>query len=160
MPTTSRPISRPAARHIPKPAATAGMVKFSDKLTDSLNDITRMIDEHKTMIDSIQDIALELTNSIGTLHTLTVKYAGIANKILDGLLPIVKGLPIIPKNIVAMLVNLESITQKIIDNNAKTAKTIADVQLGLRTGDVNKIKGHTGELQNVTNALKSILPGV
>lgn len=155
MPTPNRPISRPTTSAV----KTTGMVKFSDKLTGSLNDITQMIEEHKVMIDSIQDIALELTNSIGTLHTLTVKYAGIANKILDGLLPIVKGLPIIPKNIVDMLVNLESITQKIIDNNAQTAKTISDVQSGLKTGDVNKIKGHAGELQNVTRTLTSILPG-
>lgn len=160
MPTPARPRpTRPVAR--PVPAAKPGsMVKFSDKLTDSLNDITRMIDEHKTMIDSIQDIALELTNSIGTLHTLTVKYAGIANNILDGLLPIVRNLPIIPKKIIDLLINLESITQKIIDNNAQTARTISEVQVGLRTGDVNRIKGHTGELRNVTNALKSILPGV
>ena len=134
------------------------IVKFSDKLTDSLNDITRMINEHKSMIDSIQEVALELTNSIGTLHTLTVKYAGIANNILDGLLPIARGLPLIPKNILQMLINLESITQKIIDNNLKTAKTITDVQIGLKTGDVNKIKGHAGELQNVTKALTAILP--
>jgi len=136
------------------------MVKFSDKLTDSLTDITKMIEEHKVMIDSIQDIALELTNSIGTLHTLTVKYAGIANNILDGLLPIVRNLPIIPKKIIDLLVNLESITQKIIDNNVETSRTISDVQSGLKTGDVNKIKGHAGQLQNVTNALKSILPGM
>lgn len=134
------------------------IVKFSDQLTDSLNDITRMINEHKSMIDTIQEVALELTNSIGTLHTLTVKYAGIANKILDGLLPIARGLPILPKNILQMLINLESITQKIIDNNLKTAKTITDVQTGLKTGDVNKIKGHAGELQNVTKALTAILP--
>jgi len=134
------------------------MVKFSDKLTDSLTDITKMIDEHKTMIDSIQDIALELTNSIGTLHVLTVKYAGIANNILDGLLPIAKSLPIIPKNILDMLIKLESMTQKIIDSNMQTAKTISDVQVGLKTGDVNKIKGHAGELQNVTKALTAILP--
>ena len=159
MPTPSRPV-RPVARPITPAAKPGSMVKFSDKLTDSLNDITKMIEEHKTMIDSIQDIALELTNSIGTLHTLTVKYAGIANNILDGLLPIVKGLPIIPKKITDMLINLESITQKIIDNNVQTAKTISDVQVGLKTGDVNKIKGHTGQLQSVTNALKSILPGM
>jgi hypothetical protein len=134
------------------------MVKFSDKLTDSLTDITKMIDEHKTMIDSIQDIALELTNSIGTLHTLTVKYAGIANNILDGLLPIAKSLPIIPKNILDMLIKLESMTQKIIDSNTQTARTISDVQVGLKTGDVNKIKSHAGELQNVTRALTAILP--
>jgi hypothetical protein len=103
---------------MPTPIVTPGIavgtagttVKFSDKLTDSLHDITGMIEEHKAMVDSIQDIALELTNSIGTLHTLTVKYAGIANSILDALLPLAKGLPIIPKNILDMLINLESIT--------------------------------------------------
>ena len=160
MPTPSRPVSRPTARPIASAAKPTGMVKFSDKLTDSLTDITKMIEEHKVMIDSIQDIALELTNSIGTLHTLTVKYAGIANNILDGLLPIVRNLPIIPKKIIDLLVNLESITQKIIDNNVETSRTISDVQSGLKTGDVNKIKGHAGQLQNVTNALKSILPGI
>jgi hypothetical protein len=160
MPTPSRPVNRPTARPVASAAKPTGMVKFSDKLTDSLTDITKMIEEHKVMIDSIQDIALELTNSIGTLHTLTVKYAGIANNILDGLLPIVKNLPIIPKKIIDLLVNLESITQKIIDNNVQTSKTISDVQSGLRTGDVNKIKGHAGQLQNVTNTLKAILPGI
>jgi len=154
MPTPNRPV----ARHIAVAAKPGSIVKFSDKLTGSLNDITKMIEEHKTMIDSIQEIALELTNSIGTLHTLTVKYAGIANGILDALLPIVKGLPIIPKNIVDMLVNLESITQKIIDTNVTTSKTITDVQSGLKTGDMNKIQGHAGALQNVTRSLTAILP--
>ena len=146
------------------PTASAGaakptsVVKFSDKLTDSLRDITGMIEEHKSMIDTIQELALELTTSIGALHTLTVKYAGIANNILDGLLPLAKGLPIFPKNILEMLINLESITQKIIDSKDSTTKTIADVQTGLKTGDVNRIKGHAGELQNVTRTLTSILP--
>ena len=153
-PTPTRPVAKAAGAS----AAPASYVKFSDKLTDSLTDITKMINEHKTMIDSIQEVALELTTSIGTLHTLTVKYAGIANNILDGLLPIVKGLPLIPKNIVDLLVNLESMTQKIIDNNVETSKTITDVQAGLKTGDVNMIKGHAGQLQNVTRALTAILP--
>src|SRR5512138_1537263 len=137
---------------------TVSVVKFSDKLTDSLHDITGMIEEHKSMIDSIQDVALELTNSIGTLHTLTMKYAGIANSILDGLLPLAKGLPIIPKNILDLLVNLESITQKIINSSAATGKTISDVQTGLKTGDVIKIKSHAADLQNVTRQLTAILP--
>lgn len=154
MPTPMKPTPRPTAL----PSKPVSVVKFSDKLTDSLNDITKMIEEHKSMIDSIQEVALELTNSIGTLHTLTVKYAGIANGILDGLLPIAKSLPLIPKNILEMLINLESITQKIIDNKDQTTRTITDVQTGLKTGDVNRIKGHAGELQNVTRALTAILP--
>jgi hypothetical protein len=143
---------------MPIPAKPASYVKFSDKLTMSLKDITRMIDEHKTMIDSIQEVALELTTSIGTLHTLTVKYAGIANNILDALLPIVRPLPIIPQGVKNLLTNLEAITQKIIDTNVSTSKTITDVQSGLRTGDVNKIKGHAGQLQALTKSLTAILP--
>jgi len=140
------------------PATPVKYTKFSDKLSDSLNDINRMINENKAMIDSIQEVALSLTDAMGTLHTLTVKYAGIANSILDALLPIVKGLPIIPKKITDLLVNLEAITQKIIDNSQKTSKTISDVNTGLKTGDVNKLKGHTADLKAVTNTLTSILP--
>jgi hypothetical protein len=154
MPTPIRPGAK-AGTSISKPVS---YVKFSDKLTDSLNDIGKMIQDHKNMIDTIQEIALELTNSIGSLHTLTVKYAGIANNILDGLLPIVRNLPIIPKNITQLLVNLEAMTQKIIDNQVSTTKTITDVQAGLKTGDVNKIKGHAGALQNVTRSITAILP--
>lgn len=138
--------------------SSVSYVKFSDKLTASLNDINRMISEHKEMIDAIQEVALELTGTIGSLHTLTVKYAGIANSILDGLLPIVKGLPVIPNQIRDLLVNLEAITQKIIDSGANTSKTISDVSTGLKTGDVSKLKDHTADLKRVTQSINAILP--
>jgi hypothetical protein len=159
MPTPIKTAGRTVGKTPAIPSKPGSYVKFSDTLTGSLNDITRMINEHKGMIDSIQELALELTTSIGTLHTLTVKYAGIANNILDVLLPIARSMPIIPKNVTALLVNLEAITQKIIDSNATTSRTIADVQSGLRTGDANRIKGHAGELQALTKTLTSILPG-
>ena len=140
------------------PPTAVKYTKFSDKLTNSLDDITRMINENKEMIDSIQEVALGLTDAMGTLHTLTVKYAGIANAILDTLLPIVKNLPIIPKKVTDLLVNLEAITQKIIDDSQKTSRTITDVNSGLKTGDVAKLKAHSAELKSVTNSLAAILP--
>ena len=133
-------------------------VKFSDKLTASINDISKIIEQHKEMIDSIQEVALELTSSIGSLHVLTVKYARTANQILDVLLPIVKNLPIIPANVKQMLVKLESITQKIIDNETTTTKTITEVQSGLKTGDVNKLKAHAGQMQSLTRTISAIIP--
>ena len=138
--------------------APVSYTPFSTKLTGSLDQISKMIEDNAKMIDLIQEVSLELTNSIGTLHTLTVKYAGIANGILDVLLPIVRGLPIIPKNVTGMLASLESITQQIIDSQAATGKTIADVQTGLQTGDVTKLQSHAGELQNLTRSLTAILP--
>ncbi len=148
----------PASISVKGSVSSGSYVKFSDKLTVSLNDITRMIQDHKQMIDAIQEVALELTGTIGTLHALTVKYAGIANSILDGLLPIAKSVPLIPKKITDQLVGLEAITQKIIDNSASTAKSISDVNTGLRTGDVSKLKGHTADLKKVTQTLNSFLP--
>ncbi len=153
-PTTSRPMAK-ASVAAAKPVT---YTRFSSKLTGSLDQISKMIEDNAKMIDSIQEVALELTNSIGTLHALTVKYAGIANGILDALLPIVKSLPIIPKNVTQMLVNLESVTQKIIDNQASTGKTIADVNTGLRTGDVTKLQNHATELQTLTKSITAILP--
>ncbi len=139
-------------------ASAGSYVKFSDKLTSSVTDIAKIIEQHKSMIDSIQEIAMELTNSIGSLHTLTVKYARTANQILDTLLPILKSLPIIPKNVMQMLANLEAITQKIIDSEVATTKTISEVQSGLRTGDVKKIQGHAVQLKAVTKTLTGMLP--
>ena len=141
-------------------AASGSYVKFSDKLTASITDISKIIEQHTEMIDSIQEVAIELTSSIGSLHTLTVKYARTANQILDVLLPILKNLPIIPKNVMQMMVNLESMTQKIIDNEAATTKTITDVNAGLKTGDANKLKAHAGQLQAVTKTITSIIPKV
>lgn len=142
----------------PQTARPVGYVKFSDKLTASLNDIERMINENREMIDSIQEVAINLTDAMSGLHTLTVKYAGIANSILDVLLPIAKTMPIIPKNVTDLLVNLEAITQKIIDSSAKTSKTITDVNSGLKTGDATKLKEHANEIKSMTNALAAILP--
>lgn len=138
--------------------SSAGHIKFSDKLTDSLDDISGMIREHQGMIDSIQEIALELTEAIGSLHTLTVKYASKANQILDLLLPILKNVPLMPKKATKLLSDMEKWTQNIIDNQVKTNKTIVDVKSGLKTGDVNKLKGQTGELRKVTKTLTSLIP--
>lgn len=140
------------------PAKAQTYTKFSDKLTDSLDDISKMISEHKEMIDTIQDVALELTDTFGNLHGLTVKYATKANQILDILLPIIKKLPIIPDKLENLLIELEEWTQKIIDNQKTTTKTITDVSSGLRSGDVSKLKGHTGDLKKVTKTISAILP--
>lgn len=142
-----------------KPAGSKGKyVRFSDQLSNSLSDIAGMVQQHQGMIDSIQDVAMELTTTIATLHAVTVKYATTANQFLDMVLPVIRNLPIIPAKARELLVNLEGWTQRIIDNNAKTAGAIADVKMGLQTGDVSKLRGHAAELQGVTKSLTALLP--
>lgn len=155
----------------PTPVAKAGVksgvsagkpmnyTKFSSKLTGSLDQIGKMIEDNAKMIDSIQEVALELSGSIGALHTLTVKYAGIANQVLDVLLPLMQKIPLIPPKLTQFATDLEKLTQRIIDGQAAASKTITDVQAGLRTGDASKLQAHAGQLQNLTKSLSAILPG-
>lgn len=133
-------------------------IKFSDKLTGSLNEITRMIQVNKDMIDSVQEMALELTTVFGTLHTLTLKYARMANAILDVVVPIMAKIPLVSPNVIKIASDMEKLTQKIIDNSSGTEKVIQDVKVGLVNADVSKLKAHTGELQKVTKTLKAALP--
>jgi inhibitor of KinA sporulation pathway (predicted exonuclease) len=67
-------------------------------------------------------------------------------------------IPLIPPKLTQFAADLERLTQKIIDGQAATSKTIADVRSGLQTGDVSKLQGHTAELQSLTRTLNSILP--
>lgn len=137
--------------------SNAGYVKFSNKLEESLNDIAGMVQQHRQMIDSIQEVALELTAAIGSLHGITVKYARTANQILDLILPIIQNLPLIPKSARQLLGDLEKWTQKIIDNESQTARTINEVHSSLRNGDVNKLKVHAAELQSVTRTITGLV---
>lgn len=134
-------------------------VRFSDKLTDSLDDITGMINKHKGMIDAIQDVGIHLTDAFGTLHTLTVKYAGVVNSVLDALLPWLKRIPLVPPQMLTTATRMEAITQQIIDNGPSTARAIIAVNTGLKQGDVIGLRDQSVELEKVTKTLAAILPG-
>jgi len=140
------------------PAETGHYVKFSDKLTDSLEDITGMINRHKDMINAIQELGIQLTGAFDTLHTVTVKYAGVVNGVLDILLPLIEKIPLFPARFVDMARSMERITQQIIDNSANTTKTIRAVNEGLRNGDVERLRGHSMEMQNVKTRMTAIIP--
>ena len=65
-------------------SAASKHIKFSDKLTDSLQDITGMIDEHKGMIDAIQDILKQQLKDGDVLLTQGAGNVGlIASKIVN-----------------------------------------------------------------------------
>ena len=76
------------------------------------------MNEHKVMIDAIQDVGIQLTDAFGTLHALTLRYAGIVNGALDVLLPWLKRIPIVPPQFVEFSTRMERITQQIIQVSA------------------------------------------
>lgn len=138
--------------------STKAYTPISRKLTGSIDQIGDLIKENAKLMDTVQEVGIELTHSISTLHSLTVKYAGVANSILDVIGPVLSNIPLIPKKASDTLTKLEKVTQRIIDAQASTGRTIADVQMGLTNGDVTKLRNHAGDLQDLTKTLVSILP--
>lgn len=65
-----------------------------------------------------------------------------------------------PPKLLELATRVERITQAIIDSSKNTSKAITDVNQGLKTGNVEQLRGHSSELQKVTLALTSILPDI
>jgi hypothetical protein len=132
--------------------------RLSTRVTGSLNQVSHLIEENAKLMDTVQELAIELTHSVGAMHTLAVRYAGRANSILDVLSPILRGLPFVPKKAKDLIGNLEGISQRIVSGQAARTKAIADVQSALNTGDVAGLRGHVGEIKSLTRSLTAILP--
>ena len=142
----------------PTAKAVKPQVLLSKKLTGSLGQINEMIEDNAKLMDLVQEIALELTHSIGVMHSLTVKYSGRANRVLDVVMPILGNLPFVPKRARSLLADLESLTARITDGQASTKKTIAGVKRGLSTANINKLSTQADELRSMTRGLLAVLP--
>ena len=129
-------------------------VKFSDKLAQGLNDITRIIQENKQTLDTVQEIGLELTNAIASLETVAVKYVRMIDGFLDKVVPLIRSVPFIDQKIVNFAKEAQTLAQTILDACTKSEKIIGDVHTSLTTADVSKLKAHTGSLQNLSKALQ------
>jgi hypothetical protein len=147
---------RTMARSTP---AGKGYVRFSDKLTASLQDITHLIEEHKTTMDTIQDVGIELTHTVASLASTASRYAKTVDTVLDTVFPLVINLPILDKRTRDFLTNLKTLADKILSACATSEIVARDVEQGLMNADVSKLKAHTGDLQKATLALQGILSG-
>ncbi len=133
-------------------------VPLSTQLTNSLEQITQVIEANREIIDTIQQLSLQLTDVFGNLHTLTLKYAAVVNRVLDAMLPVIDKLPFVSDKVMDLLRDMERITQEIIDSGEKTARIITDIDSGLRQGDMSRLQKHRGSLQALTRQLQAMLP--
>jgi hypothetical protein len=131
---------------------TEPYVRFSEKLTASLEEVVDVID------DAIQDIALEVTRVAGFLQATAAKYARMVDSVLDTAVPILKGIPLVSDKVLDVIVELQELANNILDVCTTAEKVIPDVEQGLMKADVVRLQKHTGDLQKVTQALQKVLP--
>lgn len=140
----------------PSSTTSASYVRFSDKLTSGLNDITRIIQDNKQTLDSIQEIGIELTNTIATLSGAAIKYVKMIDWFLDTIVPVIEKVPFLDAKIVAAAKNAQNLAQTILDNSTNAQKVAGDVRNSLATADVAKLKTYSGDLKNLSKTLQGV----
>lgn len=138
------------------PAST--YVHFSDKLTDSLMNINKVINDNKGTLDSIQDMAIELTRAIRSLQAVVMKYISLADKILDAIVPVMEGLPIIPAKVKEFAKDAQALSQKISEASLMAQRVLPAVEAGLTTADMTKLKASTSQVAGLTRTLQAMVP--
>ena len=71
---------KPAARKTCCPATRGEYVHFSDKITGALKNIGDVIDDNRGTLDSIQDMAVQLTRTIISLRAIVMRYVETARQ--------------------------------------------------------------------------------
>ncbi|KAF0107913.1 MAG: hypothetical protein FD146_1211 [Anaerolineaceae bacterium] len=139
-------------------APAAKYVHFSDKMTESLMNINKVVQENKKTLDSIQDMAVELTRAIRSLEAVAIKYVKMADKALSAILPILKNLPIVGKDVLEFASDAQALAKKIVTACELAEKVLPGVEAGLTTADMNKLQASTGQVQQLTKSLQGLIP--
>ncbi len=139
-----------------KSSASASYVRFSDKLTAGLNDITRVIQENKQTLDTIQEVGIELTNAIATLSGAAIKYVKMIDWFLDTIVPVIEKVPFLDAKIINAAKNAQSLAQSILDNSTNAQKVAEDVRTSLASADVARLRGYSGNLKDLAKALQGV----
>lgn len=135
----------------------ARYVHFSDKMTESLMNINKVVQENRKTLDSIQDMAVELTRAIRSLEAVAIKYVKMADKVLDTIVPILKGLPIVGKEVLEFAADAQALANRIVAACELAEKVLPGVEAGLTTADMNKLQSSTGQVQQLTNSLQGLM---
>lgn len=154
----TRPATRPTAARptaAAKPAA-GNYVHFSDKMTSALMNINDVIEDNKGTLDSIQDMALQLTRTVIVLRTVVMKYVGMVDNILETAVPIMEKLPIFPENVKEFARDALALAKKISTASEMAEKVLPGVEASLMTADVSRLQTSSGDVANLTKALQEI----
>jgi hypothetical protein len=139
-------------------AQPATYVHFSDKMTESLMNINKVVQDNKSTLDSIQDMAVELTRAISSLEAAAFKYVKMADQVLETIVPLLKGLPIVGKEVLEFATDAQAMAQKIVTACEMAEKVLPGVEAGLTTADMIKLKTSTGDVQQLTQSLQALIP--
>lgn len=144
-----------------KPAAvkpSGEYVHFSDKISEALMNINDVIDENKDTLDSIQDMALQLTRTIRLLRGVVMKYVDAVDNMLETIVPLMDKFPVFPDKLEEFAKDALELTKKITKASEMAEKVLPGVETSLMTADVSRLQASSGEVSQLTRALQDMMP--
>jgi hypothetical protein len=103
-------------------------------------------------------MAVELTRAISSLEAAAFKYVKMADQVLETIVPLLKGLPIVGKEVLEFATDAQAMAQKIVTACEMAEKVLPGVEAGLTTADMIKLKTSTGDVQQLTQSLQALIP--
>lgn len=155
-PAQKIPVTRRPAKV--KPSSDEQYVHFSDKMTGALMNINKVIDENKDTLDSIQDMAVQLTRTVRLLRAVVMKYVDTVDNILEAIVPIMDKFPIFPDRMQEFAKDALELTKKITKASELAEKVLPGVEVSLMTADVSGLQASSGEVAQLTRALQDMMP--
>ena len=110
------------------PIQSGEYVHFSDRLTGALKNINDVIEDNKGTLDSIQDMALELTRAISVLRNVAIQYIQQVDKVLEVVAPIVNKMPLFPEKIKDFINDALELSNKIMEASDIAKEVLPEVE--------------------------------
>lgn len=149
---------RPADKFSLIPVQSGDCVHFSDRLTGALKNINDVIEDNKGTLDSIQDMALELTRAISVLRNVAIKYVQLVDQVLEVVAPIVNKMPIFPEKIKDFINDALDLSNRIIEASDIAKEILPGVEKSLLTADIANLQASQKDVAHLTRSLQKILP--
>jgi hypothetical protein len=127
-------------------------------MTGALKNINNVIDENKDTLDSIQDMAVQLTRTVRLLRGVVMKYVDTVNNVLETIVPLMDKFPIFPDKFEAFAKDALELTVKISKASELAERVLPGVEASLTTADISGLQASSGEVAQLTRALQEMMP--
>jgi hypothetical protein len=158
-PSAMKPAGKkPAASKPAVQPAVGEYMHFSDKITGALRNIGDVIEDNRGTLDSIQDMAVQLTRTVISLRAVVMRYVETADNVLEKVVPILDKLPIVPDKVMDFARDAQGWAQKISEASDLVERVLPGVERSLTTADIAGLQASTGEVANLTRVLQEMIP--
>lgn len=114
--------------------------------------------ENQEAIDTLQNIAIDLTKTASAIQSFSAKNAQQVSDILDSTIPLLATIPLVGKRIDNTgLSKLQNLSKTVINVSTQAATVIQDVEQALVNADIKELKTYPQKLQQTNQSLRTLL---